>query len=193
MILLIVALTHELSSRRLPEGVQLIHCGVGKINAALATSAAIARLRPSLVINYGTAGAVSVAADGLLEVASVLQRDMNTEPLAPRGVTPFDDTPVELRSGFSGARCASGDSFVTAVDPWLQQQGVDIVDMELFAIAMACRRAALPWRAFKFVTDAADGDAAEHWNARVGHGEELLIERLAQIVAESPVSPCQAM
>ncbi len=179
--LLIVALTHELSSRPLPAGVQLIHCGVGKVNAALAAGAAIARLRPSLVINYGTAGAVSAAA-GLLEVASVLQRDMNTEPLAPRGITPFDATPAELHSGFAGVRCASGDSFVTAIDPWLQQQGVDIVDMELFAIAMACRRAALPWRAFKFVTDTADGDAAEHWNARVGHGEELLIERLGQII-----------
>jgi len=186
MILLIVALDSELSSRRLPDGVQLIHCGVGKINAALATTAAIARLRPTLVVNYGTAGAVSASAVGLLEVASVIQRDMNAEPLAPRGVTPFDASPAELQSGFAGVRCATGDSFVTAVDPWLVQQRVDIVDMELFAIALACQRAALPWRAFKFITDAADGEAAGHWNERVGHGEELLIARLSQIVAEAP-------
>ncbi|HBF55737.1 MAG TPA: 5'-methylthioadenosine nucleosidase, partial [Afipia sp.] len=66
-----------------------------------------------------------------------------------------------------------GDSFVTSVDPWLVENNIDIVDMELFAIAHVCQRHNVPWRAFKFITDAADENAADHWNENVAGGEDL--------------------
>lgn len=164
----------------MPEGVHLVHSGVGKINAALAAREAIQEFRPRLLVNYGTAGAVHSGAHGLLPVARVIQRDMDAEPLAPRGVTPFGSVPSELFSGQPGVSCATGDSFVRAADAWLHAQGADVVDMELFAIAEVCRRAGIPWWACKFVTDSADESAADDWSARVGAGEPLFLKALAE-------------
>lgn len=164
----------------MPGGVQLVHSGVGKINAALAAREAIAEFRPRLVVNYGTAGAVHAQARGLLRVARVIQRDMDAEPLAPRGRTPFASVPDELHSGEEGVCCATGDSFVRAPDAWLLAQRADVVDMELFAIAETCRRAGIPWWACKFVTDSADESAADDWQARVGAGEPLFLAALAE-------------
>lgn len=172
-----------MSRQPLPPGVQLLHSGVGKINAALAAQAAIARWRPRLVVNYGTAGAVRAGVHGLLPVARVLQRDMDAEPIAPRGRTPFSTQPEVLESGVPGVCCGTGDSFVRSGDAWLEQRAVDVVDMELFAIAAACQQAALAWRAWKFVTDRADASAAADWQERVGDGEQLFLRALAAELA----------
>lgn len=94
-------------------------------------------------------------------------------PLAPRGRTPFSPEIDRLSSGYDGVTCGTGDSFVTSVDPWLVENNIDIVDMELFAIAHVCQRHSLPWRAFKFITDDADDNAADHWNENVANGEDL--------------------
>jgi adenosylhomocysteine nucleosidase len=183
MIVVIVALEDELSRQPMPAGVVLVHSGLGKINAALAAQEAISRHRPQLVVNYGTAGAMQPRAAGLLEVNRVIQRDMDAEPLAPRGTTPFAVLPAEIHSGGQGVCCATGDSFVRSADAWLLAQHVDIVDMELYAIAAACRRAAVPWQAWKFVTDHADETAAEHWSARVSQGEPLFLQALTRVLA----------
>ena len=184
MIVVIVALETELSRQHLPTGMTLVHSGVGKVNAALATCAALARHTPTLLVNYGTAGSIGAVAGGLVEVNRVIQRDMLAVPLAPRGVTPFESLRAEIANDSTGLRCATGDSFVTADDPWLRAQGVDLVDMELFAIARGCERARIPWRSFKFVTDAAGAEAADDWRARVGDGELMFLERLAALASE---------
>jgi adenosylhomocysteine nucleosidase len=181
MIVVIVALENELSRLALPAGVELLHSGVGKVNAALAATEAILTRPPALVINFGTAGSIRPEVAGLVEVTRVIQRDMLAMPLAARGETPFDPSPGTLTSGHSGVVCATGDNFVTAPDPWLMGQGVDIVDMELFAIAHACRRYGVPWRSFKFITDAADDQAPRQWAERVEHGESLFTGKLKQI------------
>ncbi len=184
MLLVIVALEEELSRQPLPAGITLVHTGVGKVNAALATAEALRAHSPRLVVNFGTAGGLSPAARGLVEATRVIQRDMVAEPLAPRGTTPFDARPPELSNGRPGLRCGSGDSFVTQSDPWLLAQGIDLVDMELWGVAMACVRAGVPWRAWKYLTDKADGEAAGEWQEKVGHGERLFLERLAALAGE---------
>ena len=102
---------------------------------ASAATLSLLILRPSLVINYGTAGKINEELRGLVEVADVIQRDMMAMPLSPRGRTPFSPALDKLSSGHGNVICGTGDSFVTAADPWLNENGVDIVDMELFAIA----------------------------------------------------------
>lgn len=180
-ILVLAALRDELAIARAPDGVAVIYTGVGKVNAASITTGAILAERPSLIVNYGTAGSVDRDVHGLREVARVIQRDMIAEPIAPRGVTPFSDEPLALQSGHGDITCGTGDSFVTSVDPWLAANGVHVVDMELFAIAHVCQRHAVPWRAFKYVSDFADADAAAHWNENVAKGEALFWQALAKI------------
>jgi adenosylhomocysteine nucleosidase len=167
-ILVLTAIDDELDKARAPAGVEVIYSGVGKVNAASAATLALLVLRPALVINYGTAGRINGALSGLVEVAHVVQRDMMAMPLVPRGRTPYSSNLDRLSSGFAGVTCGTGDSFVTSDDPWLNENNIDLVDMELFAIAHVCQRHTIPWRAFKFIT----GDP-DQWAADVGNGQEL--------------------
>ena len=177
-ILVLTAIDDELDKARAPAGVEVIYSGVGKVNAASAATLALLVLRPSLVINYGTAGRINEALSGLLEVAHVVQRDMMAMPLVPRGRTPYSSNLDRLSSGFAGVTCGTGDSFVTSDDPWLSENNVDIVDMELFAIAHVCQRHTIAWRAFKFI----DNDAAAgHWTADIASGQNLFWDALKNL------------
>lgn len=182
-IVVVVALPSEVATLAAPADVAIVYSGVGKVNAALATSHAILEHRPQLVVNYGTAGKINPAIDGLVPVARVVQRDMIAEPLAARGVTPFADTAAEIHSGSDGVACGTGDSFVTARDEWLHAQNIDVVDMELYAIAHACRHHGVDWRAYKFITDDANADAAGEWNKNVNNGEALFWRQLEALRA----------
>lgn len=177
-ILVLTALPSELNDARAPDGVRVIYTGVGKINSAIATAETLRDAAPRLVVNYGTAGKIDAALHGLVEISHVVQRDMMAMPLAPRGVTPLSNDAPVLASGFGGIVCGTGDSFVTAADPWLAENNVGVVDMELFAIARVCAHYGVRWRAFKFITDGADDDAADHWSANVASGEALFWDAL---------------
>ena len=157
----------------------VVFTGVGKINAASIATEAILSNRPDLVITFGTVGKVNPALHGLLDIAKVIQRDMLAMPLAERGVTPLSDEPAAYFSGYGDAVCGTGDSFVTAHDEWLAASCVDVVDMELFAIAHVCHRLGLPWRAYKYITDDANDASHQDWSANVHLGENLFWERLA--------------
>lgn len=182
-ILVLTAIDDELVKARAPDGVEVIYTGVGKINAASATTLALLVLRPKLVINYGTAGKINEKLRGLVEVSDVVQRDMMAMPLAPRGRTPFSPELDKLTSGHGSVTCGTGDSFVTTTDPWLVENAIDIVDMELFAIAQVCQRHTIPWRAFKFITDDANDFAHEHWTANVADGQDLFWDALKALRA----------
>jgi adenosylhomocysteine nucleosidase len=182
-ILILTAIDDELAKARAPDGVEVIYTGVGKVNAASAATLALLVLRPSLVINYGTAGSINETLHGLVEVSHVVQRDMMAEPLAPRGRTPFSPDHHRLASGQDGVSCGTGDCFVTTPDPWLLDNNVDIVDMELFAIAYVCQRHSLPWRAFKFITGDAGNFAAEYRTADITDGQDLFWDKLKTLQA----------
>ena len=101
-ILVITALESELDNHKLPKGVGWAFCGVGKINAALITFKAIQDFQPTLVVNYGTVGKINPHLSGMIEIAKVVQRDMVTEPLSPRGQTPFCTRPQNYSRAAAG-------------------------------------------------------------------------------------------
>lgn len=181
-LLIITALESELNKAALPAGVNLVYSGIGKINAAMTSFAAIHEFNPKRVINFGTAGKVNSDLHGLLEIGKVIQRDMLAEPLAPRGQTPFCNKPREYLSLGGEHICGSGDSFVTATDPWLLEQGIDVVDMELFPIAASAYHFNIPWQSFKYITDDANEHAGKDWHQKVNHGEELFLMRLKELL-----------
>ena len=180
--LIVVALPHELDHAPIPGDFPVVMTGVGKLNSALSVIEAVRRFEPSLVINFGTAGRLTDRVSGLVEVAEVIQRDMDAEPLAPRGMTPFNKSPPVIRSGHEGVKCASGDSFIRSSDPWLHEQGVDVVDMELFAMALACQRCQIPWRSFKYITDDTDEHAGRDWFENIHLGRDLFLSKLQQLM-----------
>ncbi|MGO4711877.1 phosphorylase family protein [Bradyrhizobium sp. 2TAF24] len=185
-VLVVTALRSELNADRAPDGVQVVFGGVGKVNTALNTTIALLKSKPTLVVNYGTCGKINPRLHGLLEISEVIQRDMMAMPLAPRGVTPLSDDDAVLTSGHGTALCGTGDSFVTTSDPWLIEHKVDVVDMELFAIARVCKHFGVAWRAFKFITDGADDTAHNDWTANVADGEDLFWDVLRRDVLGRP-------
>jgi adenosylhomocysteine nucleosidase len=181
-LLIITALESELDKSALPSGVEIIYTGVGKINATAASMRAIHEFEPKRIVNFGTVGKINPVLEGLLEIGKVIQRDMMTVPLAPRGQTPFCAKPSHYLSLGGDHTCGTGDSFVTAHDPWLISQGIDVVDMELFAIANIAYQFNIPWQSFKYVSDDANADSGNEWKHRVNHGQELYLEKLNELI-----------
>jgi adenosylhomocysteine nucleosidase len=181
--LIITALESELNRSALPKGARIAYSGMGKINATATCIHAIHELKPKRIINFGTVGKINPDLHGLLEIGKVIQRDMMTAPLAPRGHTPFCERPAEYLSMGGNHICGTGDSFVTEYDPWLAEQSIDVVDMELFAIASVAYQFQIPWQSFKYVTDDANQDSGHEWHHRVNHGQELYLEKLKELLS----------
>lgn len=179
---IITALEGELDPSKTPEDIPIVYSGVGKVNATIATLEAIQKFKPKTIINFGTVGKINTQLHELLSIKKVIQRDMQTEPLAPRGTTPFCKKPSEYFSEAGIYTCGTGDSFVTSQDDWLVQQHVDVVDMELFAIAAVANHLQVPWLSFKYITDDANEDSGNHWQEKMNAGEQLFLEELSKLV-----------
>jgi adenosylhomocysteine nucleosidase len=163
--LLVFAL--EAESQGLFDGHPILYSGVGKVNAAYHLTRAIAQQRPSCVVNLGSAGSTHFSTGTIVNCTGFVARDMDCTALGtPLYATPFDDMPPLLRSGgrvaaFPDAVCGSGDSFVTdgKETPWR------VVDMEAYALAKICALEEIPFFCLKYITDGADGGAAQSWEA----------------------------
>ncbi len=172
-ILLLVAMPEELAFAA--KGMTLVHTGIGKVNAAWRTAQALAAHNPDMLINFGTAGAVTAGLQGLVEVGATLQRDMDVRALGvPLGATPFEEDSAEIRFSSALLVCGTGDSFAARAP----EMPCDLVDMELYAIAKVCRAAQIPLRAFKYISDNADDAAPTDWRQALRHAENAFLVRL---------------
>jgi len=157
---------------------EVIYTGVGKINATMKLVDRFTDYnyaKPDLVINYGTAGSRKIKKKTLVDCTKFVQRDMDVTGLGfMRGETPFeDDPPLMLDFGITPlnnikrrATCGSGDSFV---EDRTQYYG-EVVDMEAYALAKVCYRYDIPFVSFKYITDGADEQAHEDWEANLADG-----------------------
>jgi adenosylhomocysteine nucleosidase len=181
-VLVVMALPAESAGRFEQCGVDVLYTGIGKVNAALGLMRRFADYRLAgrelpLVLNFGTAGGVNVPAGTLVSCRRFVDRDMGVGALgfAP-GVTPFDPLPamLEFAARFDAlpeAVCGSGDSFATRA----QTVDCDVVDMEAYALAKACRIAAADFACAKYVSDGADEHAAHHWHENVAGAADAFV------------------
>jgi len=156
----------------------VIYTGVGKINA---TMTLVDRLtdynyvKPDLVINYGTAGSRKIKKKTLVDCTKFVQRDMDVTGLGfLRGETPFEQDPpviiqpqnIDFNPIGRNATCGTGDCFV---EDKSQYYG-EVVDMEAYALAKVCYNYGIPFISFKYITDGADEQAHEDWEANLADG-----------------------
>lgn len=178
-LLLVVALPHENADNLLSaHGHELLYTGVGKVNATLALTRALAARDHDglIVINLGSAGSRTFPAGQVVQAQRFFERDMDASAIGfPLGLTPFEtDDHIDsslLLPGLPGATCYTGDSFVTTPHPKLD---LALIDMEAYALAKVCQSFGLPFASLKFVTDGADGAAASDWDAAVHLSAERL-------------------
>ena len=170
----IVALPNELPKDLWTFSEPLIYSGVGKLNASIATLEALDKFKPEFILNLGTVGSMNENLSGIIEIGRVLQRDFDATPLSPRGQVPFDEKPQILFSNTGEFSCGTGDTFVRSKEDWLLENQIDVVDMELFAIAHACYSRNIHWRSLKFVTDYISFRSGDDWKRNLEHsGQEL--------------------
>ena len=181
--IVVIALRVESSGVFEAAGVPVLYCGIGKINAAIALTRALApyahhgREMP-LVVNFGSAGSRSFAAGSFVACCEFVQRDMDVRGLGHAlGVTPYDEAPSRLTfeplfTHLPSAVCGSGDSFATA------DIGVDcaVIDMEAYALAKVCWYEKARFACVKCVTDGADHAAADDWQRNVHKAAEEFLQ-----------------
>ena len=163
----------------------VLYTGVGKVNATYQLTTRFGKygshIPYDLVINYGTAGSRKIKKKTLVDCTKFVQRDMDVTGLGfMRGETPFEiDSPLMLDFGITKyntigrrATCGSGDSFV---EDRSQYYG-EVVDMEAYALAKVCYLRDVPFVSFKYITDGADEQAHEDWEANLADGIEVFKE-----------------
>lgn len=165
----------------------ICYSGVGKVNAAYATTLMIERYKPDYIINTGTSGGLTRSGVSDIIVAeSIVQHDMDTTAIGdPLGLvgTPvqkiFFETDEKLSKLFleriKGAKkgiIACGDVFVadkSRAEAIVNTFNASACDMESGAVAQVCFMARLPFVVIRGVTDVADG------------GENSFFEMLARV------------
>lgn len=151
--------------------------GVGKVNAAITATKLIEKYQPKRIINFGTAGGITVN-HGLHQCTKFVQRDMNCQALgvAP-GTTPFDTMSL-VEFANHGLVCASGDNFVNGQELLVT---CDLVDMEAYAIAKACALYNIDFLCFKYISDSADDQAHLDWKQSIASGQTSYIQKLQEL------------
>ena len=152
------------------------HIGVGKINATYNLVKLIHKYKPSVVVNYGTAGALKKELSGVVECTKFYQRDMDVRGLLDLkiGETPHDNI-NEIINSNDGYSCGSGDSFV---DKKIEME-VDLVDMESYALAKVCKLENIEFKCFKYISDNADSNAKSDWLENCKKGAKLFQTRMS--------------
>lgn len=174
---LVVAATRA-EAAYVPTGLEVVVTGMGKTHAALETARALARDTAGLtVLNIGTAGALRAGLSGLFLPGTVINHDLSADALRALGADPEE---VLVVPGGDGTVLASGDVFVT--DPVVRDalaQRAHLVDMEGYAVTLACARFGVPVELVKHVSDSAD-ESAFDWPSLVEASARVLGEWVEQ-------------
>ncbi|MEZ0212566.1 MAG: 5'-methylthioadenosine/S-adenosylhomocysteine nucleosidase [Xanthobacteraceae bacterium] len=160
-VLFIMAAPHEYGTQ-LRARIDPLICGVGPVEAAVATTMALSLLRqaggvPDLVFTVGSAGSRRLDHAVVYQMASVSYRDMDASPLGfEKGVTPFLDEPATIAiphsiDGIPAASLATGASIVSGAA--YDAIEADMVDMESFAVLRAAKRFGLPTIGLRGISD----------------------------------------
>jgi adenosylhomocysteine nucleosidase len=166
------------------EGRHQLVTGIGKVNAAFALTRAIQAKRPRLIVNLGSAGSYHFQRGALVCCTRFVQRDMDVRGLGySLYETPLSGLPPVLSYGLKmedlpEGVCGTGDSFEmnhAATD-------YNVVDMEGYALALVALKEQIPFLCLKYISDGADGAAAQDWTVQVhraaeAYGDLLLPKR----------------
>ena len=166
-ILLVFALESEAGKEF--ESFNKLFVGVGKIKVTYHLVKAIQKSKPDLIINLGTAGSTVFDRGTIVNCNRFIQRDMDVRALGfKKFETPFSDEPILLEYGIKTSHlpngiCGSGDQFeMEHINP-----EYNVIDMEAFALAKVAEQEKIDFLCLKYISDGADGNAADDWTQEV--------------------------
>lgn len=159
--------------------IAIVTTGIGKVNAALA--AGVFGVDADVILMAGTCGALDAPA-GAYWIAQAVQHDYGHAKSGGFTRYPAGDMPVgkagplnfiaeaDLGLGLPHAHIASGDCFVADADAAAELAkalDVQLVDMEVAAMAQAATQMGKPWAAIKAVSDNADGASGDDFRSNL--------------------------
>jgi adenosylhomocysteine nucleosidase len=139
--------------------------GIGKVNAAVNTTRLIKEHNPDIVINFGSCGSVQD-----YKIGEVLEIGTAVNDFDGAGTVEFE--PIVFNDN-AKLRCFTTDSFFNKNSSTYTHQylnlieSCDVVDMEVYSIAVSCLLEEKSLYCYKWVSD--DGDS-RNWlkNAALG-------------------------
>jgi len=140
--------------------VALLQSGIGKVAAAIGTTALLQLAKPDVVLNTGSAGGVAKG----LKVGDIVISDETRYHDAD--VTAFGYEKGQSQSQGQNVKrglICSGDSFINSEEKIAQIKAdfpnVTAVEMEATAIAQVCHAFNVPFVVVRAISDAGDGEA----------------------------------
>ena len=171
--LVVAATERELA---LLDGIRTVVCGVGPVEAAVATARALAEERPSAVLHIGIAGARGLEPLTVVLGSEAVYCDA-AGPLVPAKALPDAGLLARLRGGFPEAEVLPiGTSAHVG-----GSRGVEVEAMEGFAVLRACELAGVPAIEVRVVSNAIDEPDRALWRFDEAFGK--LAETLPRLVA----------
>lgn len=165
------------------EHYDVLHTGIGKVNATYALTKALSKNKPPIVINLGTAGSPLFPGGSVVCCMNFIQRDMDVQSLGFKPYqTPFSDIPVVIEYGetlpdLPLGTCGSGDNFEIAHDV----TDYNVIDMEAYALARVCQNEGIPFLCLKYISDGADSDASNDWQESLNRAAAALEKALLSL------------
>jgi adenosylhomocysteine nucleosidase len=168
-----------------------LYTGIGKVNAAYRLALALQEWKakhgtyPGLVLNVGSAGSSLFSRGSVINCTQFIQRDMDVTAFGHTlYTTPHEDSSPVFSAGlraeaFPQGVCGSGDSFATDGT----MRGWNVVDMEAYALAKVCIDLGVTFCCLKFISDGADGQAAESWDDAMSSTAQILRTAVDKLVS----------
>lgn len=173
MLLVVAATERELAPA---EGARLLACGIGPVEAAVATARALSEEPPDAVLHVGVAGARGLEPLTLVLGTEALYCDA-AGPLVPSLALPDADLLARLHAAFPDARlCPIGTSARVG-----GSHTVEVEAMEGFSVLRACERAGVPAVEVRVVSNEIDETDRARW--RLDDAFAALAEALPRLVA----------
>lgn len=205
----------ESGIRRLPNGESIVAVavGIGKVNAALGTAQALALWSPSLLIGIGTCGAIrqDLQIGDIVLPKQIIQYDIDLRRFGwPRGSMQSLEGRVEgalttedlvnnlsywkERRVHASVVLGTADIFLVAEDrarePWIREElGIDVVDMESYAMVKAAKQARCAVAIVRVVSDSWRGNRPKNYQKFLSACSVDIFSLLAQYNEPSEKSP----
>jgi len=186
----VMATEHEFGFE-LRKQIKPLITGVGPVEAAVATSAALGAMAaeghlPDVVVSLGSAGSRSLEHAHVYQIGRVSYRDMDATAIGfDKGKTPFLDLPIEIQldhripdipvaSISTGANIVTGDAYDAI--------STDMVDMESFAVLRAADRFNVPIIGLRGISDGrGDVTGLSDWTEYLHIIDQKLAEALERL------------
>lgn len=174
-----------------------VRCGIGKVNAASATSFLISDDKADIILNAGLSGAVQklrredmIAVETYVECdfdMTAIGRELGVKPDGQKYIYSADEKLMSYALASEGiikAKAGTGDIFLTdkvKKELYRDTFGIESFDMETAAIAGVCDKCGVPMLSLRKISDDADDASVEDYTEMNNRQEACLTELLVNI------------